>query len=523
MAETGTVPPAGRREWIGLAVLTLPTMVAMLDLNVVILALPHLGAALRAGSSEQLWITDIYGFLIAGFLVTMGRLGDRIGHRRLLLTGAGAFAALSVAAAYTTSPEQLIAMRALLGIAGATIMPMTLALIRNMFKDARQMATAVGLWSMAMMAGISLGPAVGGLLLNSFWWGSVFLISVPVMVVLLAVGPALLPESRHPTSGRLDLVSVALSLAAVLPLIYGLKELARSGLAVTSVVACAVGATMGTVFVRRQRRLAEPLLDLSLFGTRAIGGGLALYLLAGLALSGCGLLLSQHLQLVEGLSPLTAALWMLAPAAVMVIGIQIVMRVAKRVRPGSILTVGMLIAAAGMVVLTQVDAVAGLPTLMLGVGIVFAGVNAVPALTNQLVMQSAPPHKAGSVGSLSTTAGELGSALGIAGLGSLATLFYQGHVQVPAQVAADTATAANESIAGAIAAARQLPSDVGNDLLTAARATFSTAFTQVAGLCAVVFLALAVLAFVTLRDVPLIGTQPGHDDMTQREPESLVA
>ena len=232
MAETGTVPLAGRREWIGLAVLTLPTMVAMLDLNVVILALPHLGAALRAGSSEQLWITDIYGFLIAGFLVTMGRLGDRIGYRRLLLSGAGAFAVLSVAAAYSTSPELLIAVRALLGIAAATIMPMTLALIRNMFRDTKQMATAVGLWSMAMMAGISLGPAVGGLLLNSFWWGSVFLIAVPVMVVLLALGPALLPESRNPNSGRLDFVSVALSLAAILPLIYGLKELARSGLAV---------------------------------------------------------------------------------------------------------------------------------------------------------------------------------------------------------------------------------------------------------------------------------------------------
>lgn len=522
MADIGTAPLAGRREWIGLAVLALPTMVAMLDLNVVILALPHLGAALHADSNEQLWIVDIYGFLIAGFLVTMGRLGDRIGYRRLLLSGAGAFAVLSLAAAYTTSSGILIVIRALLGIAGATIVPMTLALIRNMFRDAKQMATAIGLWSMAMMAGISLGPAVGGLLLNSFWWGSVFLIAVPVMVVLLAMGPALLPESRNPTSSRLDFVSVALSLASILPVIYGLKELARSGFAVTSVVACVVGVTFGMAFVRRQRRLADPLLDVRLFNTRAIAGGLALYLLAGLALSGCGLLLSQHLQLVEGFSPLTAALWLLVPAAVMVVGIQIVMQLAKRVRPGLILTGGMLIAAVGMVVLTQVNAVAGLPTLILGVGIVFAGVNPVPALTNQLVMQSAPPHKAGSVGSLSTTAGELGTALGIAGLGSLATLFYQGHVRVPAQVTPEAAAAANESIAGAVTTAQQLPPAVANDLLTAARETFNLAFNNVAGLGAVVFLVLAALAFVALRDVPLIGTNPNQDDVTAPQSKDLV-
>jgi len=246
----GEAPRVGRREWIGLAVLALPTLLLSLDLSVLYLALPHLSADLGAGSVQQLWIVDIYGFMIAGFLVTMGTLGDRIG-RKLLMIGASAFGAASVAAAFSTSAEMLIATRAVLGLAGAALMPSTLALISNMFTDPGQRATAMGVWASCFAAGTAIGPIIGGVLLGFFWWGSVFLLGVPVMVVLLVTGPVLLPEYRDPGAGRLDLIGVALSLAAILSVIYGLKELAKDGIETLPIVAIVAGAAFGVVFLVR--------------------------------------------------------------------------------------------------------------------------------------------------------------------------------------------------------------------------------------------------------------------------------
>ncbi len=216
---TRVEPPvrAGRREWIGLAELALPTLLLALDISVLFLALPELSADLGADRTEQLWITDIYGFMVAGLLVTMGTLGDRIGRRRLLLAGAAAFAAASVLAAYASSPEMLIAARALLGVAGATLGPSTLALISSLFADPAQRGQAIALWFSCFLAGGALGPLVGGVLLELFWWGSVVLVGVPVMALLLVLGPRLLPEDRAPDAGRLDPASVALALAAMLP------------------------------------------------------------------------------------------------------------------------------------------------------------------------------------------------------------------------------------------------------------------------------------------------------------------
>jgi DHA2 family multidrug resistance protein-like MFS transporter len=276
----GSGPRAGRREWIGLAVLALPILLLSLDLSVLYLALPHLSADLGASSTQQLWIVDIYGFMIAGLLVTMGTLGDRIGRRKLLLIGASAFGGPSVAAAFSTSAEMLIATRALLGIAGATLMPSTLALISNMFTDPGQRATAIGVWASCFAAGAAIGPIIGGVLLVFLWWGSVFLLGVPVMLLLLVTAPLLLPEYRDTHAGRLDLTSVALSLAAILPVIYGLKELAKDGIETLPIVAMVAGAAFGIVFVLRQRRLTSPLLDLRLFGSRSFSAALGIMLSA---------------------------------------------------------------------------------------------------------------------------------------------------------------------------------------------------------------------------------------------------
>src|SRR5688572_7179148 len=221
---------ATRREWIGLIVLMLPTILIAMDLTVLHLAVPSLSEDLQPSGSQLLWITDIYGFMIAGSLITMGTLGDRIGRRKLLMMGATAFGVASIIAAFSTSATMLIAARALLGIAGATLMPSTMSLIRNMFLDPRQRTAAIGIWVSGFSVGSAVGPLIGGLLLENFWWGSVFLLGVPVMGVLLIAGPLLLPEYKDPNPGRFDILSAALSLAAVLTTIYGLKQFAEFGL-----------------------------------------------------------------------------------------------------------------------------------------------------------------------------------------------------------------------------------------------------------------------------------------------------
>lgn len=508
MTGNGAPPLAGRREWWGLAVLALPTMLTMMDINVLFLALPHLSADLGASSTEQLWITDIYGFLIAGFLVTMGTLGDRIGRRKVLVTGATAFGILSAIAAFSTNPEMLIVIRALLGIAGATIMPSTLALIMGMFQHPKQMGAAIGVWATSMMAGIALGPVVGGLLLASFWWGSVFLLAVPIMVLVLVFGPILLPEFKNPNAGKLDLVSVLLSLLAILPFIWGLKEVVRSGWAVAPVLVAVAGVLFGVVFVVRQLKLANPLLDVRLFAIKAVSGGLILGLLFAAVQGGTGLLVTQHLQEVEGFTALKSALLLLIPAVIMVIGIQLTNPLSLKVRPGIIMMVGMLIAAVGMLVLSLYDTTSGVAVLILGSSIIFLGGSPIGVLVNKVVMGSAPPEKMGSAASLQSTGGELGVALGIAGLGSIATAAYHSHLTVPAAVTGPAADATRESISSAVQAAGSQPPAVAQDLLSAAGNAFTSALNTTAGICAVVFVALAALAFATLRHIPVPPAPP---------------
>ena len=300
---------AGRREWLGLAVLMLPTLLIVMDLTVLHLAVPHLSTELKPTSAQLLWIVDIYGFLIAGSLITMGTLGDRIGRRRLLLIGAAAFGVASVLAAFAQSATMLIACRALLGIAGATLMPSTLALIRNMFADPQQRSMAIGIWISGFSAGSAIGPLVGGVLLQYFWWGSVFLLGVPVMVLLLILGPWLLPEYRDPKAGRIDLLSAALSLAAVLLTIYGVKQFAQEGLGLWSTLSVTLGITLGVVFVQRQRVLADPFVDLNLFRLPVFSAAMVMYTLGVFVSFGAFLFIAQYLQLVLGLSPIAAGLW----------------------------------------------------------------------------------------------------------------------------------------------------------------------------------------------------------------------
>jgi DHA2 family multidrug resistance protein-like MFS transporter len=503
-AAVALAPRATRREWIGLAVIALPCLLYSMDLTVLNLAVPQLSADLKPTSSQLLWILDIYGFMIAGSLITMGTLGDRIGRRRLLLIGAGAFGVASVLAAFSTSAGMLIATRALLGVAGATLAPSTLSLIRNMFLDPGERTFAIGVWITSYSAGGAIGPLLGGVLLEHFWWGSVFLTGVPVMVLLLVTGPVLLPEYRDPAARRLDVASAALSLAAVLPVIYGLKQIAERGISGWAVLAILIGLIMGTAFVRRQRKLVDPLIDLRFFRVPAFSASLATYTLGTFITFGAFLFIAQYLQLVLGLSPLQAGLWLLPFFVGFIAGSMTAPLIVRRVRPAYVMASGLVLAAAGFALLAQVDMASGLVKLAAGSLIFSLGLAPVFTLTNDLIVGNVPPERAGAASAISETGSELGGALGIAVLGSIGTAVYRSAIvdAIPDGVPPEAAEAARATLGAAVAVAGRLPAQAGAELLAAARGAFTQSLELTAAICAVVAIGIAVLAAVLLRHVP---------------------
>ncbi|MGH2489496.1 MAG: MFS transporter, partial [Candidatus Limnocylindria bacterium] len=443
-------PRATRREWIGLAVLTLAALVYAMDLTVLNLAIPRISAELRPSSVELLWIFDIYGFLVAGLLITMGTLGDRIGRRRLLLGGAAGFALASLFAAFSTSPEMLIASRALMGVAGATVAPSTLSLIFTMFLDPKQRTTAIGFWIAAYSAGGAIGPVLGGILLEFFWWGSVFLIGVPVMGLLLLLGPRTLPEYRDPNARRLDLQSAAMSLVAILAVVFGLKELAQDGISALPILSIVAGGLLGMMFVRRQLRLESPIIDVRLFEIPAFTASLGTYLLGIFVVVGYFLFIGQYLQLVLGLSPLVAALWSLPSAIGFIVGSVAAPRIIHRFRPSVVMGTGMAVAGVGAVLLLGLGLDGGSSLFIIVVASVVLSLALAPVITlaTELIVGSAPPEQAGAATGISETSGELGGALGIAILGSLGTAVYRTGVAdaLPSGIPASVADAARDTL-----------------------------------------------------------------------------
>jgi MFS transporter, DHA2 family, multidrug resistance protein len=493
---------AGRREWIGLVVIALPCLLYSMDLTVLNLAVPHLSADLKPSSAQLLWIVDIYGFMVAGSLITMGTLGDRIGRRRLLMIGAAAFGAASVIAAFSSSAEMLIASRALLGLAGATVAPSTLSLIRNMFLDHHERTVAIGVWVTSFSVGGAVGPLLGGVLLEYFPWGSVFLLSVPVMLLLLVAAPTLLPEFKDPNAGRLDLLSAGLSLAAVLLVIYGLKQLAQDGPGRDPVLSVLGGVAVGLVFVRRQRSLADPLIDLRLFRSPAFSTSLGTYTLGTLVAFGSYIFIAQYLQLVIGLTPLQAGLATVPSMLAFIVGSAVVPPLARRFQPAYLMGAGMIVAAAGFLLLTQVNVTGGLQMLIAGSVIYSIGIAPVVVLATDLIVGSAPPERAGAASAISETGAELGGALGIAIFGSIGTAVYRVAMSkvAAANVPAADMDAARSTLGGAVTIARQLSAPDGVELLASAREAFAHAFHLTSALSAAVALATAVGATLLLRD-----------------------
>jgi DHA2 family multidrug resistance protein-like MFS transporter len=485
------VPRAGRREWIGLAVIALPCALYAMDLTVLNLAVPQLSKSLRPSASQLLWIIDIYGFMVSGWLITMGTLGDRIGRRKLLLIGAAAFGIASVIAAFSTTARMLIVTRALLGVAGATVAPSTLSLIRNMFHDPRQRTVAISIWITSYSVGGAIGPLIGGVMLEHFWWGSIFLLSVPVMVLVLILGPLLLPEYRDPNAGRLDLTSAAMSLSAILMMVYGLKRIAESGVSWLPTASVAAGIAVGVLFVRRQKALPDPLIDLRLFKVRKFSTALSLYLLAGVVAFGVYIFIAQYLQLVLGLSPLKAGLWTLPWSAGFIVGTLLVPLIVRHIQPAYTMGGGLLIAAVGFAMLTFVEQ-GGLTTIVLASLIFSTGMAPVFTLTTDTVIGSVPQERAGAAAAISETSGELGGVLGIAIMGSIGTAMYRIAM-------AGAPPAARGTLGGALAVAESLPATAAAALTRTAREAFVQAMELTAVIETVIVVIMAIMAIIMLR------------------------
>ncbi|MEU3336229.1 MFS transporter [Streptomyces sp. NPDC006668] len=481
---------AGRREWTALGVLMLPLLLVSMDVSVLYFAIPAISADLEPSGTQQLWIFDIYAFVLAGLLMTMGSLGDRIGRRKLLLIGAAAFGTASVVAAYADSAETLIAARAVLGVGGATLMPSTMALIRTMFTDAGQRAKAIGMWSGVMTAGIALGSVMSGVLVQYFWWGSVFLVNLPAMALLLVLGPFLLPESRDPAPGRFDWLSVPLSMAAVLPVIYGLKEIPSEGWHAQYVVSVTVGLLFAAAFVHRQRTAASPMIDPALFRGHGFAPSVVLNLIGSFAMMGSAYFTTQYLQSVLDKSAMEAALWALLPSVP--IGMTAPMATAlvqRGVSRAHVVTAGFAIGACGYGML----ALAGTDSLWLvlaACGVLASGIVMVISQITDLALSSAPVERAGSASSLMETGGEFGGALGMAVLGSIGTAIYRHDIP------ASTPDAARETLGGALAVADRVPG-----LATAAREAFTNGMQGAAIAGAVLLAGAAALAARALRGI----------------------
>ncbi|HEY6761736.1 MAG TPA: MFS transporter [Baekduia sp.] len=488
-------PRSDRGKWLGLAVLLLAVLLVAMDVTILYFAAPYISADLAPSGTQQLWMLDVYGFVLAGLLVTMGALADRVGRRRVLLCGAVAFGVASACAAFATTPDQLIACRALMGVGGATLMPSSLALLRNLFPDDAERRKAVAIWTGVVSGGSALGPLLGGLLLQHFSWGSVFLVNVPVMVALVAVAPRLLPESRDPAGGWLDWPSAALSLCTMLPLVYGLQRAAVDGVALVPVLCLAGGLLVGVAFVRRQRALPSPMIELSLFRNPRFSGALAVNLMAMLGLVGFALFTTQYLQSVLGLSPLTAALWTLpAPLSVGVVA-PLAMVLAQRVRPAAVVAGCFLLALVGFAVLTRVPAHDGLAVGLAGAVITTMGLAGAMTLLTDLILAAAPAERAGAASAVAETGQELGGAIGVAVLGSIGAAVYR------ADVGDGVPRAAHETLGGAVEVARTLPGRSGDALLATAREAFTHGLHAAAVGAGVTMAIAATVAWLTLRGV----------------------
>ncbi len=491
---------APRRAWVALAVLMLPVLLVSVDNTVLSFALPAIALDLAPTASQQLWIIDAYPLVLAGLLVAMGSAGDRFGRRRMLLIGSVGFAVLSIVAAFAPTAEALIALRAALGFFGAMLMPSTLSLLRTVFVEREQRRLAIAIWASGFAAGSALGPLVGGVLLEHFHWGSVFLLAVPVLVPMLILVPLLIPESRDPAPGRIDIPSTLLSLAAMAPVVFGIKSLATEGVSGFGIQTIVLGLVFALWFVRRQLTSRSPMLDVRLFGQGSFGGAVLVNLFSVIALVGFLYFVSQHLQLIAGLTPVAAGLALVPGLVAMIIAGLAVVPIARRVRPRVLVPIALLLSAGGYAVIASFATAESIAPVVLAFVMLGVGIGAAETVSNELILSSAPPEKAGAASAVSETAYELGAVLGTAVLGSIIAARFSAAIELPASLTSAQADAASETLAGAVTVAEQLPGAAGAELAASAAFAFDGAVVVTSLIGVGLMVAAAVVAAITLRN-----------------------
>ncbi|MEU4235927.1 MFS transporter [Actinoplanes sp. NPDC026619] len=494
------------RRWGALAALTLAVTLLAVDGTVLALAVPALTADLGPTSAQLLWIGDAYSFALAGLLISMGTLADRIGRKKLLLFGVAGFGGASLLAAFAPTAGWLVAARVLLGVAGATLMPSTLSLVRNLFPEPRLRTRAIAIWSAGASGGAALGPLVGGLLLERFWWGSVFVINVPVMLLVLAGVAALVPESRDPAPGRFDPLSALLSVAAIVPLVWAVKRTAQGGIGPAAIAAAVLGLAAGVWFVRRQRRLPSPLVDIGLFARPAFSGTILSTVIAIFAFSGVIFFFSQYLQLVRGYSPLQAGLREMPLTLASIVVVVVAVPLMSRLGVGRALGVSLLTVAGGLAILAAGEGREGYGVLALGLVVIGLGVGVAVTASTDAVLASVPAERAGAASAISEMAYELGVALGIALLGTLQTVLYRAALPDLSALPAATRDAVTESLAAAHAA--------GPAVVAAARDAFADAMQ----ITSIVAAALAVVSGALAWRLVPSRSDPAGPDSLPKEP-----
>ncbi|WP_341891092.1 MFS transporter [Variovorax sp. YR752] len=483
------------KKWITLGIVSMALLLIVVAMTVLYTALPTLTHDLAASATEKLWILNAYTVVVSGFLLGMGALGDRVGYRRMFVAGLAVFGVASLCAAYAPNPAVLIAARALLGVGASMMMPATLAILRLVFTDERERAVAIGVWASVASGGAALGPVVGGVLLEYFWWGSVFLINVPVVVLALVLALWLLPTQKNTGTRPWDFIGSVQVLVGLVFLVLTIKELTKFAPSVTTAaITGALAAVAMALFVRRQRRSSAPLIDFRLFRNAYFSGGVIAAIVASVALIGVELVFSQRLQLVVGLTPLQAGLTLLPlPLAAFVAG-PLAGLLLARIGSRPVILGGLVTTALALCALALAVDAAGLlkPAILVLLGL---GVGATITAASNAVMNNAPVEHAGMAASIEEVSYELGGVLGIALLGSVLSSSYTAALVIPEGLAVPTS--ASDSIDAALLTAETLPAPVASQLVALAHTAFDQAFFSVmtvavlivvAAACAVAFL-----------------------------------
>ncbi|WP_346730607.1 MFS transporter [Leucobacter allii] len=490
--------PRGRgRRWAALAVLTASLLVITMDMTILNIAIPEMSAELEPTAAQQLWIVDVYSLVLAGLLVSFAAIADRWGRKRMLMLGYAIFGAASLLVLLADSAEAVIAIRALLGVGGAMIMPMTLSLIRIIFTDARERATALSVWAAVSGLGAAIGPLLGGVLLEHFSWHAAFIVNVPLMLLAIVAGLFLLPESRVPATGRWDAFAALLSLAGMTLLVWAIKTFGKhASLAVPEAwAAFLAGAALLAWFTVRCLRRPDPLLDLRLFRDRTFGAGIVAALGSTFAMIAALLLLAQWMQLVDGASPVETGLRLFPIAIAGALASLAAPPLARVIGARAVLSGGLGLAGIGMLVMGLQPGVLGAVTVTVTLVLIGAGTGSL-AIASAMIMHGTPEEKAGNAGALEETSYELGALLGVAVLGSIAALMYRAEFEAGrALLALDPAirAQAEDSLGAAVAIAEgnglpQLASEAGVAF------THSMQTTGIAG--GAIMLAVAVLVFL---------------------------